>query len=351
MHDLGDKYHSDASKFIEKLLTDKSNDPIWFQIWGGPRPLSQALWSLEKKVSKPEFDRIKKKVRIYDIYGQDNTAKWIRDKHSDILYLHSYQSFRGIYQGGNSKLVSRTWIDKNIKNHGEISKGYPWGAALKDGVKEGDTPCFLYIMPNGLNSPENPDWESWGGRFQKRKNAVWASNDKNSIAKWREAFQNEFAARLDWCIKDPKDANHSPKAIVSKQSGVLPVYLKGQSGQKVDLDASMSQDRDGDKLSYLWEILPRSTQKSAKLENANKEKASITIPDTFRAKDTLHLLLTVKDDGQPSLSSYRRVILVSKPTTSLKIRKTASRKETLGWGKVYFKNGYIWSLKGARNLN
>ncbi|KAB8275140.1 hypothetical protein BDV30DRAFT_236840 [Aspergillus minisclerotigenes] len=32
-------------------------------------------------------------------------------------------------------------------------------------VLEGDTPTFLYLISNGLGSPEHPDWGSWGGRY------------------------------------------------------------------------------------------------------------------------------------------------------------------------------------------
>ena len=31
---------------------------------------------------------------------------------------------------------------------------------------EGDTPTFLSLIPNGMNSPEHPDWGGWGGRYE-----------------------------------------------------------------------------------------------------------------------------------------------------------------------------------------
>ncbi|RMZ39666.1 hypothetical protein CA14_010151 [Aspergillus flavus] len=32
-------------------------------------------------------------------------------------------------------------------------------------ILEGDTSTFLYLISNGLGSPEHPDWGSWGGRY------------------------------------------------------------------------------------------------------------------------------------------------------------------------------------------
>ena len=34
------------------------------------------------------------------------------------------------------------------------------------GIKEGDTPSFLSLVPNGLSDPVHPWLGSWGGRFQ-----------------------------------------------------------------------------------------------------------------------------------------------------------------------------------------
>lgn len=36
------------------------------------------------------------------------------------------------------------------------------------------------------------------------------TKNKATIWRWREAYQNDFSARIDWTIKSYKDANHSP---------------------------------------------------------------------------------------------------------------------------------------------
>jgi hypothetical protein len=35
---------------------------------------------------------------------------------------------------------------------------------LPEFIMEGDTPSFLYLIPNGLGDAEHPEWGGWGGR-------------------------------------------------------------------------------------------------------------------------------------------------------------------------------------------
>ena len=103
---------------------------------------------------------------------------------------------------------------------------------------EGDTPSFLYLVDNGLGDPEHPDWGSWGGRYElytprMRKwfqepetrpfwtdaedevlgvDGSWHTSNQATIWRWRAAYQNDFAARMDWTIKPYAEANHPPVA-------------------------------------------------------------------------------------------------------------------------------------------
>src|SRR3954470_7779682 len=51
--------------------------------------------------------------------------------------------------------------------------------------------------------------------------------------------------RMDWTIKDYKHANHSPVLEVNGNATTASVYLDVKVGQPVTLDASKSQDPDG----------------------------------------------------------------------------------------------------------
>src|SRR3569832_645748 len=94
---------------------------------------------------------------------------------------------------------------------------------------EGDTPSFLGLTNNGLNSYRNPSWGGWGGRYVYQQpygetHAIWTQggdlykkitsqdvisgnddksneSDQATIRRWRIAKQHNFAARMDWTIK------------------------------------------------------------------------------------------------------------------------------------------------------
>lgn len=72
-----------------------------------------------------------------------------------------------------------------------------------------------------------------------------------TIWRWRQAYQYDFAARMQWTINgNYANVNHEPYAVVNGSCGTLQIpYTLGQS---VVLDASASWDPDGDSLSFDW---------------------------------------------------------------------------------------------------
>jgi len=45
------------------------------------------------------------------------------------------------------------------------------------------------------------------------ENGMEYTSAQATIWRWREAFQHDFAARMDWCVADSFDeANHNPVA-------------------------------------------------------------------------------------------------------------------------------------------
>ena len=62
------------------------------------------------------------------------------------------------------------------------------------------------------------------------------------IWRWAETFQNDLAARADWCVKDFGGANHPPRA---KVVGAMDRSVK--PGRKVTLSTEGSTDPDGDR--------------------------------------------------------------------------------------------------------
>jgi len=320
-HTVGKGRDSEASEWIIKVLDRKDPRPVWFSIWGGPRELAQAIWKVSQTRSPAQLAAFKKKIRVHSIADQDRTAGWVKSKHPDVFWLYSSRLFRGIWQGGDQEIVSPKWLERNVRTgHGPLGAVYPANAAGKKGVKEGDTPSFLYVLDNGLSDPEKPDWGNWGGRFRPagRGNVYLPACDIRNgrpdilytIQRWRTAYQNEFEARMDWCVRTPDKANHAPAAICNTQSGQRIVRLAADPGATTKLTAKGSSDPDGDKLAFRWRVYPEAGTYwgSPEIKNGSARDASITIPADAAGR-TVHIILEVTDSGSPSLTAYRRVIL------------------------------------------
>jgi hypothetical protein len=133
-----------------------------------------------------------------------------------------------------------------------------------------------------------------------------------SLWRWREDFQNDFAARMDWCTMSYEEANHPP---VAKVNG--PGQFTVKSGDIFRLDADGSYDPDGDALSYLWFQYPEAGTYTGTVRFGNLAENlynvhTVTAP-LVNSPQTVHFILKVTDKGNPALSRYKRVIVTIVP--------------------------------------
>lgn len=117
-------------------------------------------------------------------------------------------------------------------------------------------------------------------------------------------FPKEDAA--DWCVKPYDQANHAP---IVKLTHALDLTVR--PGQKVSLSAKGSADPDGDALTYRWwEYQEADTYEGAiDIVDAGKQDASFTVPGDGGKGKTIHVICEVTDNGTPSLTRYRRVVV------------------------------------------
>lgn len=357
---VGDGKDSEGSDWIIKVLEEKDERPLWISVWGGVNTLAQALHKIKQTKTEDEAKRLIAKLRVYTISDQDNSGIWIRNNFPDLFYIvtpgddyssATWTAINNVIKGINNDDISNTWLAQNIQqNHGPLGAEYPdvsWGV-------EGDTPAYLSLIPNGLNNAEHPDWGGWGGRYELYKpdfantkkggsivtiepetREIWTNaNDSLSpyifkeygrtvgrdtvtfngyrvtLWRWRKDFQNDFAARMDWCLKSYEEANHPPVPVLSH-----PEEITVKSGEDFGMDASASTDPDGDNLSYLWFNYPEagSYKKMIKVGGAeNGHSAHAKAPEVEK-KETAHFILKVTDKGVPALSRYKRIIVTILP--------------------------------------
>jgi hypothetical protein len=120
---------------------------------------------------------------------------------------------------------------------------------------------------------------------------------------------------MDWCVKELKDANHNPIAAFNGDLSRTIVRLSAQPAQSIALDASASQDPDGDALSFRWCVYPEAGTYAGpvEIEHPDGKTARVAIPADAAGKQ-IHVILEVRDDN-PIVAryAYRRLVIDVKP--------------------------------------
>ncbi|WP_235934021.1 nucleoside hydrolase-like domain-containing protein [Sunxiuqinia indica] len=356
MEGVGEGNDSPGSELLIRVVDKEDDRPVWVTVWGGPNVLAQALWKVRETRTPAELAKFVAKLRVYAISDQDNSGPWIRKEFPELFYIvtpgvnagggfhHATwiaiggDKFHGRFDGADFDLVTNEWLDRNIRDKGPLGAVYPhW-----EYMMEGDTPSFLYLINNGLNSPEHPNWGGWGGRYELYtpktekwflepetrpiwtnvqdevlgKDGEWHTTNHATIWRWREAYQNDFSARMDWTILPYEEANHPP--IVKLDH---PAYIEAKPGERIELSATNSSDPDGDALSFEWfcyeEAGTRAMSNSRtgvkhEIYGFDQPQARLTVK-TSRVmppgKGTMHIILAVTDHGTPRLTRYQRIII------------------------------------------
>lgn len=311
-----------SDRIVEVLLDDEPG-PVYLQAWGGTNTIARALWKIEHE-HPDQMEKVSNKAIIYIILDQDKTFReYIQPNWPDLLTLGSFSQFGTIAYRWDRKIpeelhgyFDREWMERNIlQDHGPLCAIYE-AHPHKGFRSEGDSPAFMHQIEVGLRSLEHPGYGSWGGRFTREEpgSAVWkGARDGGDLGKpiWRfaEAFQNDWAARADWCVRDHEHANHPPQARVD---GLLD--RTARANERVELSAKPSSDPDGDSLTFTWWQYTDADTCEAVVDIATAQDGAVAgfvVPD--EPGKTAHMILEVTDGGDPPLTRYQRVIVEIKP--------------------------------------
>lgn len=352
MEGVGKGKTSEGSNHIIKVVDKADDRPVWISVWGGANCLAQALWDVRETRSPEELDKFVAKLRVYTISDQDNSGRWMRHNFHNLFYIvspstvdhHEYHkaTWTGIggdrhYKNGPGHkfhLVQNPWLEENIiKNHGPLGALYPKLAY----IMEGDTPSFIGLISNGLGWRISPSYGGWAGRYVLHQvygevrpiwsnvrtsrdtvvadNGIEDTSDQATIWRWREDYQHDFAARMDWNIAEQYEkANHNPIVALFGDKSKAVANITAKPGEIIKLDATGTKDPDGNKLIYNWfQYREAGTlNKTVQIKNNQSPKAQLTTPKTKKS-GTIHIICQVKDNGNPALFGYRRVVIKFKP--------------------------------------
>ncbi|MFC2090448.1 DUF1593 domain-containing protein [Bacteroidota bacterium] len=305
---------TEGARHIISVLLKYDPRPVWILAWGGTNTIAQALSLLEQDHTDEEVSYAHNKMRIYAVADQDETAKWIRENYPHIFYIQCHQFMALNYQHAGHPysehhIFSDEWMTENVKSgHGPLGAMYP-----QSYFSEGDSPSFFHLIGNGLRSAQNPTWGGWGGRFMiyGRSHYYSDANDDGDRLHgqwiWLLDIQEDFAARMDWCVKSYKEANHYPMI-----KGKIPEEVIASPGEEIQLKVKKIKDPDGDELTVSWEHYHFAGENpyahKIDIQETSESQASIKIPEDAGGKE-LHIILTVVDNGTPMLKRYKRVVV------------------------------------------
>jgi hypothetical protein len=213
-------------------------------------------------------------------------------------------------------------------------------------VEGGGTIPWLGLVNKGLSDFDHPWWGGWSGRFTREKvknewsrhesvrvdevdfepfytyteeEDTWTNPDDGLVFegnfvpvwRWRRAFFNDFMCRMDWCVAAYDEANHHPHAVVNGDESDNILRINVKPGEKLILDASGSNDPDGDDLEILWWCYQEAgTYKGLPgISEINSEKTQVSIPRDA-SESEIHIILEISDKSTiASLRDYRRILL------------------------------------------
>jgi hypothetical protein len=335
---IGDGHDTEGSRWIIACADKADARPLNITIWGGQTDLAQALWRVRQDRGAEGFAKFASRLRVFDIDDQDKIHDWLFTEFPDVFYVLAKSpkgvdkrqgAYRGMYLGGDESLTSLAWLDTHVRqNHGPLGALYPpktyTAPNPNKALKEGDTPSWFLALPISPGDPAHPEWGGWGGRYVKESRGLFrdakdtigdVTDARLGISRWRPAFQNEFAARMNWCVADDfKNANHAPVAVLSGDKSRDALVIRGKPGETISLSSAGSTDPDGNALTAHWFIYREAGANSETAELSAETGESVQLKLSREQKTgNVHVILALSDNGAPSLTRYRRAIVEVQP--------------------------------------
>ena len=354
------RFDTDGSDLIKNAILDEDERILYLLSWGGANTIVRALMSIAARYKETTvwgeiYHKVISKVRIAGIIhgvGQDNTFQdYCLPTYPDIKVLwpeHMYGSYFAARMAPTSYRYTyqAEWLKKNITfGHGTLMGKYhlfgdgtylegepdkfqygitpvlDWGYDRIPRMEfkpysflgEGDSITYVFLLDVGLRGLENGQYGTLEGRVFAEGEARpepgydFVDEGNNGPDRFLRAYQEEWAARADWCVKDYAQCNHAP--IVSAEQA----DIYGEPGEIVRLSAS-AEDPDGDCLNHYWFYYPQGSRYEGGADDIRvweplRLSTSFRIPSDARPGDEFNFILEVQDEAEKPITRYAQVIV------------------------------------------
>ena len=322
----------DDSEAAVKLITaavDRDDPrPVWYADWGTEHEgvavnnLKRALDRVLTERGSRGYAAFKCKLRVIchgNIFGEHTTKldppfplllDTFRPAVDGKRWYHRFSALTATAGGFDLKRDALT-------GHGPLGAMYPTNTTHPQ--KEGDTMTFLYLIPTGLSDSEHPGWGSWAGRyglnpdfngrpcFWANQADTWqgATHRDMTVRRWAEAIQNDFRARLEWCVRPLAEASHPPRVVVNGVEGTGLIRLVPYVGTTVTLDPHGSRCQDGSPLKIESFVYPEVGTYSSQVR---VDGSTVHIPTDAAGKE-IHVIVAATGGRTVKLTRYRRVVI------------------------------------------
>ncbi len=351
------RFETPGSRVIADAIMDDDPRTLWLLSWGGMNTIVRALMSIAERWQDtpawPEVSRrVCEKVRVMGVaggVGQDNS--W--EDHGRALFPElpllrtpfvygSYVDARRA-QPDTAELFRAPWPEERlVRGNGPLMAEYrlygdgrhyegeperfqfgehatlDWGLEgmeplsfdRGDFLAEGDSMTFMPLLPLGLRGAAEPGFETVLG-------PLFADGEAPSVETgspferpsgnpnpFLRAYQEEFAARAQWCAHGYAACNHAPQI-----AGVTP-DLEAAPGEVVSVRAEAT-DPDGDALLAGWRCDATVSRYAGEKDLASWTYEGLTarflVPGDARCGDRIVLRLSVRDAAERPMTRYAEV--------------------------------------------
>lgn len=352
------RFDTEGSDWIKACILDEDERTLYIQAWGGFNTTARALLSIaEEYQDTEEWDAIYQKVcdKVAIVaHGQDNTYEdYIKDLYPDLKCLSFGAGYAAFFAATNSPanyidMFKADWMKENIEfGHGPLMQAYilmgdgtylegehdasqfglvpviDWSALIPglepfvfdryDFLGEGDSSTYMGLIPFGLRGLEDYNYGTIAGRISVNGDRDlseynYIDGSYGSFNRYMEAYQNDFAARADWCVSAYDECNHQPVVSVAE------LDIDAAPGEAVTVEG-IAYDPDGDAVSTNWRVYREGSIYSGteatdlRVWYPDQAVTNFTVPMDAAAGDYFNLIFEVKDGGTPQLTRFGQVIV------------------------------------------